>query len=61
MYSNEEVIKPDVLQASCDATAGDAAITGLNCAGYGSSVSVTAMFGFVLAQLAIDQIVKNRF
>ncbi len=61
VYSNEEVIKPDVLQASCDATAGDAAITGLNCAGYGSSVSVTAMFGFVLAQLAIDQIVKNRF
>lgn len=57
VYSNEEVIKPE---ASCDAPSGDAAITGLNCAGYGSSVSVTATFGFVLAQLAINQIVKNR-
>jgi len=32
------------------------AITGLNCAGYGSSVSVTATFGFVAAQLAIQTI-----
>ena len=30
------------------------AITGLNCAGYGSSVCVTAPMGFTLAQLAIN-------
>jgi tRNA threonylcarbamoyladenosine dehydratase len=41
--------------------AGDAkssrAITGLNCAGYGSSVCVTAPMGFAAAQLAINSIV----
>ncbi len=57
VYSNEAVIKPE---ASCDAPSGDAAMTGLNCAGYGSSVSVTATFGFVLAQLAINHIVKSK-
>jgi tRNA A37 threonylcarbamoyladenosine dehydratase len=57
VYSNEEVIKPE---ASCDVPSSDAAMTGLNCAGYGSSVSVTATFGFVLAQLAINHIVKNK-
>lgn len=57
VYSNEEVIRPE---ASCNAPSGDVAMTGLNCAGYGSSVSVTATFGFVLAQLAINQIVKNK-
>ena len=36
------------------------AITGLNCAGYGSSVCVTAPMGFALAQLAINEIIKNR-
>ena len=35
------------------------AITGLNCAGYGSSVCVTAPMGFALAQLAINCIVKT--
>ena len=43
--------------------AGDAknarAITGLNCAGYGSSVSVTATFGFVAAQLALNCILQK--
>ena len=33
------------------------AIAGLNCAGYGSSVCVTAPFGFVAAQLAIILII----
>ena len=44
------------------AGAGDAqnnAITGLNCAGYGSSVSVTATFGFVAAQLALNCILQK--
>ncbi len=33
-------------------------ITGLNCEGYGSSVNVTAPFGFALAGIAVNAIVK---
>ncbi len=51
-YSDEPVIKPDVV---CETD--ETSLTGLNCAGYGSSVSITATFGFVLAQQAISQIV----
>ena len=35
------------------------AITGLNCAGYGSSVCVTATFGFVAAGLVLQQILNS--
>ncbi len=69
VYSDEQVIKPnaidlknDALQANIHAGAGDSqndAITGLNCAGYGSSVCVTAPFGFVAAGLALQQILKK--
>jgi len=56
VYSDELVRTPDM---ACDV--GDdqesTSITGLNCAGFGSSVSVTAPFGFALAQLAINQVV----
>jgi tRNA threonylcarbamoyladenosine dehydratase len=38
--------------ASCDAH-------GLNCAGYGSSVVVTAIMGFTAASLAIESMLKN--
>ena len=51
VYSDEQAIKPD---SACEVDA--AAITGLNCAGYGSSVCVTAPFGFTAAQLAIQKI-----
>ncbi len=48
----------DALEANAREAAGDAkntrAITGLNCAGYGSSVCVTAPMGFTLAALAIN-------
>lgn len=54
VYSNEMMIKPSSV---CDAD--DTGVTGLNCAGYGSSVSVTAPFGFALAQLAINQILVS--
>lgn len=54
VYSNEEMIKPS---AVCEVD--DTGITGLNCAGYGSSVNVTAPFGFTLAQLAINQLVVS--
>jgi tRNA threonylcarbamoyladenosine dehydratase len=51
----------DAPQDSIHEAAGDAkdarAITGLNCAGYGSSVCVTAPMGFALAALAINHIV----
>jgi len=53
VYSDEQIIKPD---ATCDA---DAGVTGLNCAGYGSSVTVTASFGFVAAQLALNHLIKS--
>lgn len=49
VYSDELVIKPE---AACELDS--TAITGLNCAGYGSSVCVTAPFGFTAAQLAIN-------
>ena len=55
-------ITTDALQANTSEAAGDAknprAITGLNCAGFGSSVCVTAPMGFALAQLAINLVVK---
>jgi tRNA A37 threonylcarbamoyladenosine dehydratase len=54
VYSDEESIKP---QAVCDAeNSTNAAITGLNCAGYGSSVCVTAPFGFIAASLLFKQL-----
>lgn len=60
IYSDEQVIKPE---ASCDAGAGDVdnnSITGLNCAGYGSSVCVTAPFGFMAASLVLQQLLNKR-
>ena len=53
VYSNEPVIQP--FDNACSA---DASITGLNCAGYGSAVSVTASFGMLAAQLALNQLLK---
>ena len=59
--------KPNImggaLEANIHEPSGDAknarAITGLNCAGYGSSVSVTATFGFVAAQLALNCVLQK--
>jgi tRNA A37 threonylcarbamoyladenosine dehydratase len=69
VYSDEQTLKPDVinlkkdaLQANIHAGAGDAqntSISGLNCAGYGSSVCVTAPFGFVAASLVIQQLLQK--
>ena len=61
VYSDEQVSSP-VLSAnnqnetSCEVAAG---ITGLNCAGYGSSVCVTAPFGFTAAQLVLNTLLKS--
>ena len=54
VYSDEVVIQPDRI---CET--GDTAITGLNCAGYGSSVCVTAPFGFTAAGLLLHQLIKQ--
>ncbi|HOY71349.1 MAG TPA: tRNA threonylcarbamoyladenosine dehydratase [Methylotenera sp.] len=54
VYSDEETIKP---VATCDAE--NSAITGLNCAGYGSSVCVTAAFGFAAAGLLLQQVLQK--
>ena len=66
VYSDEQTITPNnnysalegnIHEASRDAD--NSAITGLNCAGYGSSVCVTATFGFVAAQLALNCILQR--
>lgn len=66
VYSDEQSIQPDIssdaLQPNIHKASGDAencAITGLNCAGYGSSVSVTATFGLVAAQLALNCVLQK--
>ena len=51
VYSDEPVEKP------AEACETDAGLTGLHCAGYGSSICVTASFGFVAAQHALQQLV----
>jgi len=52
VYSDEPVERPE--EACETSTAG---LTGLNCAGYGSSICVTATAGFVAAQQAIGQLI----
>lgn len=54
VYSDEEVIKPETV---CEAD--NNKLTGLNCAGYGSSVCVTAPFGFAAAGLLLQQVMQN--
>ena len=57
IYSDEQVMQPSSdSPLICDA---DQSITGLNCAGYGSSVCVTAPFGMAAASVIINQLVKN--
>ncbi|MFP5409656.1 MAG: tRNA cyclic N6-threonylcarbamoyladenosine(37) synthase TcdA [Gammaproteobacteria bacterium] len=57
VYSTEPLKYPNLEGAVCDERPDDAAVHGLNCAGFGSSVGVTASFGLraashVLARLA---------
>lgn len=51
VFSTEPLAMPGVADSvqATDANLGGAGFTGLNCAGYGSSVAVTASFGFVCA------------
>ncbi len=54
VYSDENVIEPD---SACEVT--ERAVTGLNCAGYGSSVCVTAPFGFIAASLLFQRLLND--
>ena len=61
VYSDEPVTMPlqtnnDAASSGADLTScdSDTSITGLNCAGYGSSVCVTAPFGFAAAGLMLQ-------
>ena len=54
VYSDEPILQPET---SCD-TETDA-ITGLNCAGYGSSVCVTAPFGMAASALVLKIILHK--
>lgn len=53
VYSDEPVQQPN---RTCETDA-EAAVTGLNCAGYGSSVCVTAPFGFAAAAVLLSKMV----
>ena len=53
VYSTEPLRYPD---SACSAERGPA---GLNCAGFGSSVCVTSVFGMVAAARAIDLIIRQ--
>lgn len=56
VYSDEAVVSPD---DTCEVDGAPKGITGLNCAGYGSSVCVTAPFGFIAAGLLIKQVLAS--
>jgi len=60
VFSREAVLPPqdscDVGDTSAEAATGDGS---LNCAGYGSSVTVTATFGMVAAAQMIAQLLKS--
>ena len=50
VFTDEVMMKPE------DACESDEALTGLHCGGYGSSVMVTATFGFMAASLALKKL-----
>jgi tRNA A37 threonylcarbamoyladenosine dehydratase len=47
-------------EASCSVDADQRSITGINCAGFGSSVVVTASFGMVAAAHLLSKLAENR-
>jgi tRNA A37 threonylcarbamoyladenosine dehydratase len=54
VYSDEPILQPET---SCDGKVDS--ITGLNCAGYGSSVCVTSAFGMTAAALTLQFIIQK--
>ncbi|MDZ4098746.1 MAG: tRNA threonylcarbamoyladenosine dehydratase [Methylophilaceae bacterium] len=59
IYSDEPVQKPLSSSPEAESCEVDNSITGLNCAGYGSSVCVTAPFGMAAAALALNLLQKS--
>lgn len=53
IFSTEPLRYPNATDASCDISGGP---QGLNCAGFGSSVCITSVFGMMAAARAINQI-----
>lgn len=60
VYSDEQIIVPttNFENETLASFKVETALSGLNCSGYGSSVSVTASFGFTAAQLVLNQLLK---
>lgn len=56
VYSTEPMKYPDLEGAVCDERPDDATLHGLNCAGFGSSVCVTASFGLRAAALVLARL-----
>lgn len=56
VYSSEPVLQPDNENVACDTS--NTGVTGLNCAGYGSSVCVTAPFGFTAVSLLLRRLLS---
>lgn len=64
VYSTEAIVRPVNPAAACDLDEpprdAHAAPQGLNCAGYGSAVAVTASFGMIAAARVIDALSADR-
>lgn len=58
VYSTEQLVYPKDEGASCDIGDGEG-ISGLNCAGFGSSVGVTASFGLIAASWVLRKLVER--
>ena len=57
--SSDEPVKMPVTNRSCSTEPEEIGLEGLNCAGLGSSVCLTATFGLVAASRALDSILKK--
>jgi tRNA A37 threonylcarbamoyladenosine dehydratase len=64
VYSDEPIQRPQAAACDVDAAAphgsAELALHGLNCAGYGSSVCVTAPFGFAAASRVLGRLLASR-
>ena len=59
VYSSEQQRQPESEQGACDLASAETGITGLNCAGFGSSVVVTASFGLVAISHVLGKIAES--
>jgi len=59
VYSREQQRQPESAGEACDPAGSDTGITGLNCAGFGSSVAVTASFGLVAISHVLGKIAES--